>query len=82
MTITIDKTPHLINQNELNYLEQALQLSRSKAKNFASPLQQWNLLGLYRTVTYYRIRSQAFSGFSTTEDHVCLFHDISGFLMK
>jgi len=47
---------HLITQAELNNLVQDLDLSKTKAQLFGSPLQMWNLLEISVIISLYRKR--------------------------
>ena len=56
-----EKTPHLLNQLELNDLVRDLSLPKEKAELLSSRLQQWNLLEKGTKVTNYRDRSAKLS---------------------
>ena len=66
-----EKTPHLLNQLELNDLVRDLSLPKEKVELLSSRLQQWNLLEKGTKVTNYRDRSAKLSSFYKFMDGVC-----------
>lgn len=80
--VDTDKTPHLINQEELNDLVRDLSLSKQQAELLGSRLQQWNLLTDDTTISHFRNRNVNLSTFFQMQGQACVCTDIDNLMLE